>query len=241
MTNIAGKTYWLIGASEGLGRALAIKLNAEGARLILSARNGERLESLRAQLVEARVVAFDVTDADAVLEAAAKVGDVDGMIYNVGTYEPMPATQWDAGSALMMCETNFIGAMRVLGNVLPGLIEKGRGDITLVGSLAGYNGLPKSIGYGASKAALVSLAETMRFDLKGTGVTVRLVNPGFIKTRLTEKNEFRMPMLMTPEKAAEKVLKAMRKRRFRTDFPAPFSWAIRSLAFIPDWLLYRGK
>ncbi|KPD10558.1 SDR family oxidoreductase [Phaeobacter sp. 11ANDIMAR09] len=241
MTGFSGKTYWLIGASEGLGRALAKQLNAEGAHLILSARNAERLETLRTKLSGARVLALDVTDSDAVRQAAASIGELHGVIYNVGAYEPMRATDWDSETALAMCDVNFSGAMRVLGEVVPQFVNKGQGDITLVGSLAGYRGLPAAIGYGASKAALVSLAETMRFDLKGTGVVVRLVNPGFIKTRLTRKNSFRMPMLMTPEDAAQKVRRAMRKRRFRTDFPAPFSWLIRGLDYLPDIVVYRGK
>lgn len=241
MTQFSGKTFWLIGASEGLGRALAKRLDGEGARVILSARNRDRLEQLRDELQNALVVPLDVTDTAAVQKAAASVGPLDGVIYNAGAYEPMRATDWDSDAALRMSDVNFTGALRVLGEVVPGFVRQGRGDITLVGSLAGYRGLPAAIGYGASKAALVSLAETMRFDLKGTGVTVRLVNPGFIKTRLTAKNSFRMPMLMTPETAAEHVLKAMRKRRFRTDFPAPFSWAIRCMDYLPDILVYRGR
>lgn len=241
MTHFSGKTYWLIGASEGLGRALAKRLDEEGAHVILSARNADRLEQLRGDLNDAQVVPLDVTDTDAVRNAAATIGLLDGVIYNAGAYEPMRATEWDSDAALRMSDVNFTGALRVLGEVVPGFVQNGQGDITLVGSLAGYRGLPAAIGYGASKAALVSLAETMRFDLKGTGVTVRLVNPGFIKTRLTEKNSFRMPMLMTPEAAAERVLSAMRKRRFRTDFPAPFSWAIRCVEYLPDILVYRGK
>lgn len=241
MTQFSGKTFWLIGASEGLGRALAKRLDGEGARVILSARNRDRLEQLRDELQNALVVPLDVTDTAAVQKAAASVGPLDGVIYNAGAYEPMRATEWDSDAALRMSDVNFTGALRVLGEVVPGFVRQGRGDITLVGSLAGYRGLPAAIGYGASKAALVSLAETMRFDLKGTGVTVRLVNPGFIKTRLTAKNSFRMPMLMTPEAAAEHVLKAMRKRRFRTDFPAPFSWAIRCMDYLPDILVYRGR
>ena len=241
MTKIAGNTYWLVGASEGLGRALARKLDREGARLILSARSADRLASLAAELTGARVVAFDVTDHDAVRDAAGSVGTVDGLIYNAGAYTPMRATEWDADAALTMCEVNFLGAMRVLGVVVPQMVDRGRGDITLIGSLAGYRGLPAAIGYGASKAALVSLAETMRHDLKGSGVVVRIVNPGFIKTRLTEKNDFSMPMIMTPEAAADRVLRAMRSRRFRTDFPAPFSWIIRMLDYLPDILVYRGR
>ena len=241
MTDFAGKTYWLIGASEGLGRALAKDLSAEGANLVISARSEDRLQSLRDEVGDARVVAFDVTDPAAVRQAVHAAGDVDGIIYNAGAYDPMRATEWESQSALTMCEVNFMGAMRVLGEVVPNLVRKGQGDITLVGSLAGYSGLPASIGYGASKAAMVSLAETMRHDLRDTGVLVRLVNPGFIKTRLTQKNEFKMPQLMTPEVAAKHVLKAMRRSRFRTDFPAPFSWFIRSLTFLPDLLVYRGR
>jgi short-subunit dehydrogenase len=241
MTEFAGKTYWLVGASEGLGRALAQQLSAEGAHLILSARNAERLQSLCHALPNARPLQMDVTDPQAVRRAAAEIGQVDGVIYNAGAYAPMSATAWDKEVALTMCDVNFMGAMRVLGEVVPGFVQRGQGDITLVGSLAGYHGLPAAIGYGASKAALVSLAETMRFDLKDTGVVVRLVNPGFIKTRLTEKNSFKMPMLMQPEKAASRVLQAMRKSRFRTDFPAPFSWVIRLFSALPDLALYRLK
>lgn len=241
MSSFAGKTYWLVGASEGLGRELARKLSVEGAHLVLSARNAERLESLVAELPNARAVPLDVTDTDAVRRAAADVGAIDGVIYNAGAYDPMRATEWDSDAALAMLDVNFTGAMRVLGEVMPQLVGRGRGAVTLIGSLAGYRGLPAAVGYGASKAALISLAETMRFDLKGTGVVVRIVNPGFIKTRLTQKNSFSMPMLMEPEDAATRVMAAMRKRRFRTDFPAPFSWAIRSLSYLPDILVYRGK
>lgn len=241
MTDFNDKTYWLIGASEGLGRALAKQLDTEGARLILSARNAERLDTLSAELSNASTLVVDVTDDDSVRQATQMAGDVDGVIYNVGAYEPMRTTEWDSKTALRMVDVNFTGALRILGEVMPRLVEKDRGDITLIGSLAGYRGLPAAIGYSASKAALVSLAETMRFDLRDTGIVVRLINPGFIKTRLTQKNSFRMPMLMTPENAAARVMKAMKKRRFRTDFPAPFSWVIRVFAMLPDWLVYRGK
>ncbi len=241
MMQFSGKTYWLIGASEGLGRELARELCRAGARLILSARNAERLESLCAELSDAQTMVLDVTDTLAVREAVNGIGSIDGVIYNVGTYEPMRATEWDTEVALMMVDVNFIGALRVLGELVPRFMQAGHGDITLIGSLAGYRGLPASIGYGASKAALISLAETMRHDLKRSGVVVRVVNPGFIKTRLTEKNDFKMPMLMAPEKAAKYVLKSMRSSRFRTDFPAPFSWLIRLLKFLPDIFMYRCK
>ncbi|MCK8483453.1 SDR family NAD(P)-dependent oxidoreductase [Aliiroseovarius sp. S2029] len=241
MIDFNGKTYWLIGASEGLGRAMAHDLDKAGARLILSARSQDRLQELADELSDARVVPVDVTDPDIVQDAASQAGDVDGIVYIAGAYDPMQAADWDQDAAMLMCNVNFIGAMHVMGHVVPAMVAKGLGDITLIGSLAGYRGLPKSIGYSASKAAIVSLAETLRFDLKDTGVVVRIVNPGFIKTRLTQKNSFKMPMLMSPEDAAKHVVKAMRKTRFRTDFPAPFSWGIRLLDYLPDLLVYRGK
>ena len=236
-----GQRIWLVGASEGLGRALALALAAEGAQLILSARNGARLQTLAEQIPGAEVQAMDVTDLDAVRRVAADLGVIDGLIYNAGAYEPMRATQWNSDAALLMTDVNFTGALRVLGETVPQMVQRGAGEITLVGSLAGYRGLPASVGYGASKAALVSLAETMRHDLKGSGVTVRLVNPGFIRTRLTDKNTFKMPQLMTPERAAGHVIRALHRRRFRTDFPAPFAWAIRVFDMMPDWLIYRGQ
>ncbi|WP_370301314.1 SDR family NAD(P)-dependent oxidoreductase [Pseudooceanicola sp.] len=241
MSEFANKSYWLIGASEGMGRALAHKLSAEGASLILSARSADRLNELAEELPRASVLPFDVTKMDEVRAAVAEVGSVDRVVCNAGAYDPMRATDWQTDAALAICDVNFLGVMRVMGEIVPGMVQAGRGDITLIGSLAGYRGLPAAIGYGASKAAVISLAETMRHDLRGTGVVVRVVNPGFIKTRLTEKNEFRMPMLMSPEEAAQKVLNAMAKQRFRTDFPAPFSWLIRALDYLPDLLVYRGK
>lgn len=241
MSQFSGKTYWLIGASEGLGRELAIQMHALGAQLILSARNQDRLESLAADLPRAVALPMDVGDLGAVHRAADSIAQLDGVIYCVGAYEPMPATCWNSAAVLQMCDINFTGALRVLGEVVPLFVQRGAGEITLIGSLSGYHGLPTAVGYGASKAALISLAETMRFDLRGTGVVVRLVNPGFIRTRLTEKNGFYMPMLMSVEEAAKRVVVAMLKKRFRTDFPAPFSWFIRFFALLPDWLLYRGK
>ena len=241
MTGVAGKTYWVVGASEGVGRELAKNLSANGASLILSARNAARLDDLCARLPNARALPLDVTDQDAISRAFAGITRLDGVVYNAGVYDPMPTANWNSDAALHMLDVNFAGAVRVLGEVVPRFQSQGHGDITLIGSLAGYRGLPNAIGYGASKAALISLAETMRFDLKDSGVVVRIANPGFVKTRLTDKNDFDMPMLMSPERAAGHVFKAMQSKRFRTDFPRPFSWFIRAIYLLPDIVVYRGK
>jgi short-subunit dehydrogenase len=161
------------------------------------------------------------------------------MIYNAGAYDPMPTTEWDSEKALRMIDVNLNGSIRAIGHVLPNMLLAGSGQIVLIGSLSAYGGLPRAIGYGASKAAVASLAETMNHDLKGTGVDVQLINPGFIKTRLTDKNDFKMPQLLTPSVAAIQVVKGMKKHTFRHDFPWPFSRFIKLFANLPDFIRFR--
>jgi len=240
MRDWSGKRYWLVGASEGLGRALAQKMSAAGAELVLSARSAERLEDLAGSLSgPSSVVTIDVADEDSVQAAARSAGQVDGLVYLAGIYWPMRAQDWDAGQVAAMCDVNFTGAARVLGQVLPGMVARDRGHVVLTGSLSGFRGLPGAVGYGASKAGVMSLAETMRADLKGTGVEVQLANPGFIRTRLTDKNDFRMPFLMEPEDAAGRMFAHMNSRRFAANFPRLFGAMFRASQFLPDWLYYR--
>ena len=241
MKDLQGKTCWLIGASEGLGRAIAQQMHNQGVNLILSARNGKRLQALCDALPGATAMVMDATEPDAVKNVAAKASHADIVIYNAGAYDPIATQAWDTDGILQMSAVNYTGAVHVIGAIIPEFLRRDAGEIVLIGSLAAYRGLPAALGYGSSKAALRSMAETMRYDLRETNVAVKLVNPGFIRTRLTAKNAFKMPMLMTPEKAASRVITAIRKRRFRTDFPAPFSWFIRALAILPDFVVWRGK
>jgi NADP-dependent 3-hydroxy acid dehydrogenase YdfG len=235
-----GKRYWIVGASEGLGRALALKLSKAGAEVIVSARSAERLEALVAELPgPGRAVACDVADAESVKRAAAEAGEVDGMVYLAGLYWPMKATEWDAGKVATMVDVNLTSAARVVGEVLPGMLARKQGHIVLTGSLSGFRGLPGAIGYGATKAGIMSLGETMRIDLKGTGVVVQNANPGFIRTRLTDKNDFKMPFLMEPEAAADHMMTLMRSDRFSSSFPWLFGAWFRFSQFLPDWLYYR--
>jgi NADP-dependent 3-hydroxy acid dehydrogenase YdfG len=235
-----GKRYWLVGASEGLGRALAHRLAKAGADVIVSARNPERLADLVAELPgTARAVAVDVADRASVEAAAAEVGEIDGMVYLAGVYWPMKAQEWDAAQAEAMADINFTGCVRAVGAVLPAMVARGRGHVVLTGSLSGFRGLPGAIGYGASKAAVMSLAESMHADLRRTGIAVQVANPGFIKTRLTDKNDFRMPFLMTPEHAAEEMFTLMNGNRFKRNFPRAFGSFFRLTQFLPDWAYYR--
>jgi short-subunit dehydrogenase len=239
MRNLAGRRYWLIGASEGLGQALAEALDAEGAALVLSARSEKRLSALASGLRDANVVPLDVTDPKSVSKAAKIAGNIDGVIYSAGAYEPMKATEWNPDAATLMAEVNFVGALHVLGQVVPAFVQRNAGHIVLIGSLSGFRGLPGAIGYGASKAALMHLAENLRVDLRETEIEVQAINPGFIRTRLSGKNDFPMPQIMEPEDAATRVVKAMKGRRFSTSFPAPFSWLFTLGRYLPLGLFHR--
>ncbi|WP_135506522.1 SDR family NAD(P)-dependent oxidoreductase [Roseovarius aestuariivivens] len=241
MTEWSGKRYWLVGASEGLGAAVARKLSAAGAELILSARSEERLNELAESLPgRARAVPMDVSDDESVAKAAEEVGEIDGLVFLAGVYWPMPATEWDADQAVAMADVNFTGTMRVLGHVVPPMVARDSGHIVLTGSLSGFRGLPGAIGYAASKAGVMALAESMRADLWRTGVRVQLANPGFIKTRLTDKNDFHMPFLMEADDAAQQVFELMcDEAAFDKHFPTVFSWVFRLSRLLPNWAYYR--
>lgn len=234
-----GKRYWLVGASEGLGLALARQMAAVGVDVILSARSEGKLAQVVADLPRARAVAMDVADDTSVAQAATLVGAVDGVVFLAGVYWPVKAQDWDTRAVTAMCDVNFTGCARVLGAVLPAMVERGAGHVVITGSLSGFRGLPGAVGYAASKAGVMALAESLYADLRGSGVQVQLANPGFIRTRLTEKNDFAMPFLMEPETAAAAMFAHMNTKRFKISFPTVFSWLFRGSQLLPDWAYYR--
>ncbi|MGC9370579.1 MAG: SDR family NAD(P)-dependent oxidoreductase [Paracoccaceae bacterium] len=240
MRRWAGKRYWLVGASEGLGRALAERMSRAGVELVLSARNAGRLQTVADALPgRASVVPVDVSDSASVRAAREQAGEIDGVVILSGVYWPQAAQDWDAGQVEAMCDVNFTGTARVLGTVVPGFAARDRGHIVLTGSLSGFRGLPGATGYAASKAGVMAMAEGLYADLRDTAVEVQLVNPGFVRTRLTEKNDFRMPFLMEPEAAAGVIFEHMGVGGFARSFPVPFAWFFRVGQFLPDWLYYR--
>ncbi len=240
MKDWQGKRYWLVGASEGLGRALAHVMSRAGVELVVSARSQDRLDALVAELPgKAQALALDIADSASVRAAAQELGEIDGVVFLAGVYWPMKATEWDAEKAEAMADINFTGAFRVLGQVVPGFVARDAGHVVITGSLSGFRGLPGAIGYGASKAGVMYLAESMQADLRGTGIEVQLANPGFIKTRLTDKNSFAMPFIMEPDAAAREIWEQMNGGAFKKSFPRVFSWLFRVSQFLPDWLYYR--
>lgn len=240
MREWSGKKYWLIGASEGLGRAVAERLSRLGVEVVVSARNAERLQDLVAELPgPGRALPVDVSDSDAVAAAVAELGEIDGFVYLAGAYWPMRAQDWDGQQVEQMLDINFTGALRCLAHIAPTFAKRGSGHIVLTGSLSAYRGLPGAIGYSASKAAMVSLAESLHIDLHGAGVEVQVIHPGFIKTRLTDKNDFSMPQIMEPDKAAQIFVDHMATDLFQKAYPAPFAWFFRLSTLLPNWLYFR--
>ncbi|MEX0282356.1 MAG: SDR family NAD(P)-dependent oxidoreductase [Arenibacterium sp.] len=235
-----GKTYWLIGASEGLGAALARKLSNAGVHVVLSARNEDRLNALASDLSgPSTVQPVDVSSLDSLKQAADAIGPVDGVVYLAGVYWPMPSTQWQAEEAEAMADINFTGLVRAMGVVLPDMVERDSGHVVITGSLSAFRGLPGAIGYAASKAGTLALAESMYADLRKTGVQVQIANPGFIRTRLTDKNDFTMPFIMEPDDAAQVMFEHMNTNRFKLSFPRPFSWVFRLSTLLPDSIYFR--
>ena len=240
MRNWQGKRYWLVGASEGLGLSLARKMSAAGVEVVLSARSADRLTEAVAQMPgRASAVVCDVASRESVRAAAEQVGQVDGVVFLAGIYWPMRAQDWDAERVEAMCDINLTGCARVMGAVVPPMVARNSGHIVITGSLSGFRGLPGAVGYGAGKAGVMSLAESMHMDLQKTGVEVQLVNPGFIRTRLTDMNDFTMPQIMEPDAAAQVMFEHMTAGGFSRSFPTPFQWVFRLSQFLPDWAYFR--
>lgn len=235
-----GKRYWLVGASDGLGAALARRMSKAGVDVIVSARSEGKLREVVESLPgEGSYRTVDVSDDASVVAAASAVGKIDGVVYLAGVYWPFGADEWDAEHANLMADINFTGLVRVMGRVVPQFVARDAGHVVITSSLTGFRGLPGSIGYTASKAGTMSLAECMYADLRQTGVDVQVANPGFIKTQLTDKNDFRMPFIMEPEQAAEVMFRHMNSNRFKKSFPTLFSLVFRGSQLLPDWLYFR--
>ena len=240
MRQWSGKRYWIVGASAGLGREVARKISATGATVIVSARSEDDLNSLAEDCSGAvEVVPMDVASDDSVARAAKAAGHVDGVVFLAGVYWPLKAQEWEVDQVVRMLDINLTGAARVLGHVVPAMVARDAGHIVICGSLAGFRGLPGAIGYGASKAGIMSLAESLHMDLRKTGVDVQLINPGFIRTRLTDKNDIPMPFIMEAEVAARHFVDHMQTDGFSKSYPRLFASFFRFSQFLPNFLYYR--
>lgn len=227
MRDWKGKRYWVVGDAEGLGREVALALSRLGVEVILSAGDAARVEALAAEMPgEATALPLDLADSRAVAEAGVRLGPVDGLVYLGDLYTPMSAHGWDAEKVVAMAEVNFVGALRALGAAVPGMVERDRGHVVLLGSVAGVRGLPGAIGYGASKAAIMSLAESLRADLWRSGVTVQLVVAA-------------APRPARAQAAAQAIIEHMGGGGFVRNLPVLLSGAVRGGRILPEWAWLR--
>jgi NAD(P)-dependent dehydrogenase (short-subunit alcohol dehydrogenase family) len=243
MVDWHGRTVWLVGASTGIGRSTASALHAQGAKVVVSARSADALHAFVAAHPGALALPLDVTkplEVKTAASALAAQGVLDCVLYCAGHYHAMDAARMDVPDLLRHNEVNYLGALYLLDAVVPRMLaqpaEQGtgqRGHISLMGSVAGYRGLPNSLAYGPTKAALINLAETLYLDLRARGVGVSLINPGFVDTPLTRQNQFKMPALITPEQAAQEILNGWAHGEFEIHFPKRFTCWMKALQLLP--------
>jgi NAD(P)-dependent dehydrogenase (short-subunit alcohol dehydrogenase family) len=237
---------WITGAGRGIGRALALRLAREGLTVIASARTGEDLDALvrDAESLPGRILPepLDVTDRAACAEALARIEAAEGLpeivVLNAGSHQPMPAARFDAAVFDRLFALNVGGVVNTLAAVVPRFVERRRGRIAVVASVAGYVGLPTAAAYSGTKAGLIALCESMRPELAQFGVTVQVISPGFVKTPLTDRNEFPMPFLMEADAAADRIAKGLESGRFEITFPRRLSWLLKVLRVLPHPLKF---
>ena len=242
LTEWHGKRVWLVGASSGIGLALARELHGLGAQVIVSARSLPALEAFSQDHPGSVAVPIDVTDGEALQQAAEQVlaqGPLDVVCYCAGHYRPMRATAIDLPDWLRHHNVNTVGLMHLLNVVVPAMLKRGQGHISLISSVAGYRGLPQSLAYGPTKAALINLAESLAPEMGVKGVSVSVINPGFVETPLTAQNDFPMPFLMKADEAARRSIAGLAEGRFEVAYPRRFVAILKALRLLPYPLFFR--
>jgi short-subunit dehydrogenase len=248
MADITGKVVWITGASSGIGAELARELARRGARVAVSARREELLRDLAAECrtlgaPAAIAVPIDITYDVSVVAAHAQVveelGAPDIVVFSAGAWEPVDVRAFRASSIERQFDVNVIGTARCIEHALQPMLARGAGRIAVVASLTAFAALPRAEGYGASKAALVSMCDALRADLAASGVKVTVINPGFVRTPMTSANDFPMPMLMDADQAADIIADGLEAGRDEISFPKPVEWSLKLLAAAPGWLRRR--
>lgn len=243
MRVVEGKAYrnkiiWIIGASSGIGEALSKELASRGAIICLSARRTRELERLKHALPGEKHESFpvDVSDKEAVIKTVQAIHThfkrIDSIIFLAAAYKPMKIDALDIPIVRQIIEINLLSVFYIINAALPLLKSQSYGQIALCGSVAGYIGLPGGQPYSSTKSAIINLGESLRSELPKT-IDVKIINPGFVKTNLTAKNNFEMPMIITPEKAALYIADGLLKKKFEIHFPKKFTLFLKLLKLLP--------
>jgi short-subunit dehydrogenase len=237
------KTIWITGGSSGIGKALAIKFANEGWNVVISARRTELLEELSNSYQNIFSFPLDVTEKEKCLEVFKEIKNkfknIDIAFFSTGTWNPKKEKYINVEEMKKVFKVNFFGTVNCIKAVEEYFVEKQNGTITLVSSIAGYRGLPNSTAYGPSKSALNTLAETLYFYFKKSNVRICLVSPGFIKTPMTDKNDFKMPFLKTTEYAADQIYEGLvNKNIFEIHFPKSLTIILKLLSFLPSKIYF---
>jgi NAD(P)-dependent dehydrogenase (short-subunit alcohol dehydrogenase family) len=235
---------WITGAGKGIGRALALRLARQGWTIAASARTTEDLEDLAAEAPPGSIHVYrlDVTERDGAENTLARIeedlGPLDLAVLNAGTHSPMTAEEFSVAKVRLLVEINLMGTVNCLAPAMARFLKRRSGQIAVVASLAGYRGLPTAAAYGASKAALINMCEALYPELERAGVRLTLINPGFVETPLTDRNEFDMPFLMPVETAAEEICRGLESSAFERSFPWRFAVLMKFLRLLPDRLFF---
>lgn len=232
---LAGQRVWVVGASSGIGAELARELVRRGAQVAVTARRRDRLEEVSRGRMS--VVPADATDDAALTEAAATasaaLGGLDAVVWCAGYWHRSDAAHWDTDEFRRHVEVNLLGLSTVLGAVLPEMVRRRSGHIVGVASVAGYRGLPGSEAYGATKAAQIALLESLRASLRGRGVRVTTVSPGFVRTEMTSANTFPMPFIVDADVAARAIADGLERGRTEIVFPWPMAVLMKAARLVP--------
>jgi short-subunit dehydrogenase len=237
---LLGQNLWLIGASSGIGAALASKLAAAGANLALSARREQELQVVAAKCAPhtaALVKPLDVTNNNAVKavyqDLVATWGKVDAVIFSAGAWTAANIEDFDSERAVQQANVNYLGLMRVVGTVMPDMIARRNGTIVGMASIAGYAGFPRAAAYSSSKAGVIAFLQSIRMELKKYNVEVVTISPGFVDTPLTQKNDFMMPFMMSADDAAERIVKGLLEGNAEIHFPRRLSLPVKLFTALP--------
>lgn len=238
---IKNQIIWIIGASSGIGRALAESLGEDN-KLILSARDQVSLESLNTSMNNKHsVFSLDVSDIQQVDNTIDKIFEthkkIDMILFMAAVYREEDTKPYDVNFAKKIVDVNLTGAISITYNLVPRLLKiHNEAQIILCASVAGYIGLPKGQPYSCTKAALINFAESMHAELHNTNVNIRLINPGFVKTRLTDKNKFTMPFIIPVDEAAAAIIKELGSKKFEIHFPKVFTYILKVIRILPYWI-----